>query len=281
MRFVKRFAKTFQLGFKLMRGPSGRKSLGYQFAGDLPFCCWPERWDNFSQYFDSIMNMIHLRGTEHIGLKHKALFTGCMVRVKRIYELVIRQYMGNTPSTHQHCVTVWATLLYAFHCNWMTAMLSGEPKRLYKGFEERFEKNFKYFTQLDSSGRTRMPMQTAMLFIGMSCTKPTCGALGFCDSFCGECGHGTEVMKKSKATSAITQGFRKDRETAWKKWIAIPKVAALAKTEQSFAAFLKANLGWDKKDVVVTATTNSLQDCWDYLADNQHLVKVRILDDGH
>jgi len=92
-------------------------------------------------------------------------------------ELVIRQYMGNSPSSHQHCVTVWATLLYAFHCNWMTAMLYNEPKRLYKGFDERFEKNFKYFTQLDSNGRTRMPMQTAMLFIGMSCTKPSCGAL--------------------------------------------------------------------------------------------------------
>ena len=82
-------------------------------------------------------------------------------------------------------------------------------------------------------------------------------------------------MKKVKS-STITTGYRKDRETAWKKWLTIPKVAALAKPEQIFAAFLKANPGWDKKDTVVAASTNSLQDCWDYLADNQHLVKVRI-----
>ena len=126
-----------------------------------------------------------------------------------------------------------------------------------------------------------MTMQNAMLFIGMGCTKPTCGALGFCDDYCGMCGHGTEVSKKSSKSVASTPKYKKDRDAAYKKWMATPKIAALDKAHQSFNLFLAAVPAWDKKVLSSTSVTlGSLQDHWDYLADNQHLVKVRIVDDG-
>ena len=100
--YCKLFLKTYSLQPKLVRGPMGRRHLSDFYSSDLPFNIWIERQENHARATAYQLQSVHAPGTKHIDSEYKSLLQRCLVKYKDMQDTLIRQYMGNDPSSHPH-----------------------------------------------------------------------------------------------------------------------------------------------------------------------------------